>query len=559
MQLKVAALFRRVGLFRLPAILPLPKTLKIMQTTSILRRGSFHLLSGTLISRASGLVRDLYTALCFGADPAIAAFFIAFRLSSFFRRFIAESSLSVGFIPHFEALRSQSEKQAILFFFDLTATLLALSLFLCVASGMLGLAFTDPLQEASVWTMTLTMLPSLGVIALYALFMSFLNCFRRYFLSALAPISFNILFIATLYFTRTLPREEAAYALCLAVLAGYLLQWALLIPSVYKQVAPFLTRSILRGVRCVSHPVRALLGSWSLTLLGVGAVQINGLCDMAIARYVSLEGPAYLTYAIRIAQAPLALFGIAIASALMPPLARAIATKAHKDSSELFSVALTSILTLLIPCSVWLTMNVNAIVELLYGYNQFSSEAVKETALCLAAYAVGLVPSAAVLLLAGAFYAKKNYTIPTKASVLSILLNLMINFFFVFALNLGTVSVALGTSLAACGNGLYLLYALKKEGVPELSFKEFIPSLLAILAACGAAFWVMLRMTPLFFSLFAHLPTVMQRLFSLGTSFLLFSLTFALVVYALGFKHLLWLDRRKTAAEPSTTFFDGNL
>lgn len=528
-----------------------------MQTTSILRRGSFHLLSGTLISRVSGLARDLYTAACFGADPAIAAFFIAFRLSSFFRRFIAESSLSVGFIPHFEALRSQSEKQAILFFFDLTATLLAFGASLCIASGLLAFLVTDLLQEPSVWSMTLTMLPSLGVIALYALFMSFLNCFRRYFLSALAPISFNFLFIATLYFTRNIPRQEAAHALCLAVLGGYVLQWALLIPSVYKQVTPFLTQSILKGVRCVSHPVRTLLGSWSLTLLGVGAVQINGLFDMAMARYVSLEGPAYLTYSIRIAQAPLALFGIAIASALMPPLSRAIATKEHKDSSELFSLALCSILTLLVPCSIWLTMHAGAIVELLYGYNQFSAEAVKETAFCLAAYAIGLMPSAAVLLLAGAFYAKKDYKTPTHASILSIIMNLTINCFFVFALKFGTVSIALGTSLAACGNGLFLLYALKKEGVPELHFKEYTAPLLAILAASGAAFWVLITLMPA--SISADLPAVIERLIYLGLSFSLFSATYIMVLYLLGFKHLLKLDRPKENKNPKTPFFDARI
>lgn len=522
-----------------------------MQTTSLLRRHSLHLLAGTLISRISGLARDLYTAACFGADPAIAAFFIAYRMASFFRRFVAESSLAVGFIPHFETLRSQSEKEAICFFFDLVATLLLGALIICGVSLGLGALTTwnqtSTLQEASVWTMTLTMTPSLGVIALYALFMSFLNCFRRYFLSALAPISFNLIFIATLYATRNFSREEAAYALCLAVLGGYFLQWAILIPSVYKQVKPFLTSAILKKVRCISHPVRALLGSWSLTLLGVGAVQINGLTDMGIARYVSLEGPAYLTYAIRIAQAPLALFGLVIASALMPPLSRAIATKSHGESSQLLFISLVSTLTLLIPCSFWLIANAQPVVELLYGYEHFSFESVQETAHCLSAYTLGLTPSALVVLLAGAFYAKKAFWTPTQASLLSIALNLLANVLFVFLLELGTLSVALSTSLASFGNALFLFYVLKKENVPNISMKQLSSPLLAIIAASFVAWWVMTQTMPWIGSLSLGLaPLVVHRLFYLGTCFCVFALTFALATYGLGFKHLLRLKDRET-------------
>lgn len=536
---------------------PLPKT---MQITASLRRNSLHLVLGTLISRSSGLLRELYTASCFGADPAIAAFFIAFRLTNFFRHFVAESSLAAGFIPHFETLRTQSESQAIRFFFDLVATLLMGAAALCGLSIALFLWFhadqTNPLQESSILTMTLTMVPSLGALALYALFMAFLNCFQRYFLSALAPIPFNFLFIATLYATRTLPREEAAYLLCVAVLVGYFLQCAVLIPSVYTHVASYLTRGFLKEVRCVSHPVRLLIGSWSLTLLGVGAVQVNGLCDMAIARYVSLEGPAYLTYAIRITQAPLALFGLAITAALMPPLARAIAAARHEESSHLLSVALASTLTLLIPCSLWLTLHAEALIQLLFGHQQ-TSFAIQETAACLSAYALGLIPSGCVVLLAGAFYAKKNYLIPTVASLFSIALNLLGNFFFVFTLELGTVSIALATSLAACGNGLFLFYALKKAPSPHLSVKELLPPLFVVITASCIAGGVTTYIDTLPLLLPSVLPFVLQSLIALGISFLCFSLSFALIVYALGFKHLLRLEKRKIADFTPLASFEG--
>lgn len=536
-----------------------------MQTTALVRRNSLHLVLGTLISRCSGLVRELCTAFCFGTDPAIAAFFIAFRLTNFFRHFIAESSLSVGFIPHFETLRSQSEKEAIAFFLDLVATILVSFLVLLLFCGAFFLGFNslnpNSLQENSILNMTLIMLPSLGMLALYSLFMSLLNCFHRYFFSALAPIPFNLLFIITLFVTRSFPREQAAFLLCVAVAIGYALQWAVLIPSTYKHMRPYLTRGLLKDIRLISHPVKALLGSWSLTLIGVGATQVNGLCDMAIARFVSLEGPAYLTYAIRISQAPLALFGLTITAALMPTLSRAIAQKKHEESSHLFLVAFSSTLTLLIPCSLWLTLSAPAIIQMLYGYQQFSLAALQETSLCLSAYSIGLAPSGIVLFLAGAFYAKKNYLIPTQASLFSIALNLLGNLLFVALLGLGTVSVALATSLAACGNTLFLLYALKKENSLQLPTKELFKTLGVLTLASTGSWWLMAYTLPTIEGLITllTLPLIFHRLICLGFSFLLFCLGLALIVYGLGFKHLLRLEMRKNPLNLDTpiTSFEG--
>lgn len=529
-----------------------------MQTTKLVRRNSLHLVLGTLISRCSGLVRELCTAFCFGTDPVIAAFFIAFRLTNFFRHFIAESSLSVGFIPHFETLRSRSEKKAIVFFLDLVATIsvsgLVLGLFCGVSFLICNILNLNSLQENSILNMTLIMLPSLGMLTLYSLFMSLLNCFHRYFFSALAPIPFNLLFIITLFATRSLPREQAAYLLCIAVAIGYALQWAVLIPSTYKHIKPYLTRELFKEVRLVSNPVKALLGSWSLTLIGVGATQINGLCDMAIARFVSLEGPAYLTYAIRISQAPLALFGLTITAALMPTLSRAIAQKQLQESSHLFLVAFSSTLTLLIPCSLWLTLSAPAIIQMLYGYQQFSLAALQETSLCLSAYAIGLAPSGIVLFLAGAFYAQKNYLIPTQASLFSIALNLFGNFLFVMVLGLGTVSVALATSLAACGNTFFLLYALKKENSLKVPTIELLKTLGALSLASASSWWLTAHALTQVEGLitFFALPLLFHRLICLGFSFLLFCLGFALILYGLGFKHLLRLEMRKTKLDPTS-------
>ena len=72
--------------------------------------------SGTLLSRISGLGRDLSMAFAFGDHPSVAAFMVAFRLSNLFRRLLGEGPLQSAFIPHFEGLRSQDSSQATFFF-----------------------------------------------------------------------------------------------------------------------------------------------------------------------------------------------------------------------------------------------------------------------------------------------------------------------------------------------------------------------------------------------------------------------------------------------------------
>jgi putative peptidoglycan lipid II flippase len=67
-----------------------------------------------------------------------------------------------------------------------------------------------------------------------------------------------------------------------------------------------------------------MISSMSMAIIGVGATQINSAINAVFARYASLEGPAYLNYAIHVQQLPLALFGIGISTALLPPLSRAI-------------------------------------------------------------------------------------------------------------------------------------------------------------------------------------------------------------------------------------------
>ena len=104
-----------------------------IDTQSSVGRSAKHFLTGTFVSRITGMIRDLSLAFCFGTSPAVAAFMIAFRLANLFRRLFGEGALLNGFIPFFEGIRKDDPQKGALFFRDLFWTLCAV---------LIGLIFT---------------------------------------------------------------------------------------------------------------------------------------------------------------------------------------------------------------------------------------------------------------------------------------------------------------------------------------------------------------------------------------------------------------------------------
>lgn len=430
-------------------------------------RSSLAFLSGTFLSRLTGLGRDTVMAVAFGTHPAIAAFIVAFRFANLIRRLFGEGSLSSGFIPHFEQIRSISSEKGAKFIRDL---LFSLGLFLILLIGGIEVVLWGIWKwgsfhpdNAQILYLTMLMLPGVLFICLFGLSSGLLQCERRFFLTGFAPVAFNgVWIVATLMLKRRDP-SSAVLLLSLAIIIAFFMQWAMLVP----QIAALLRRS-LSWKECVkpqlfSSQLRLLVKPFLLSLIGVGAVQINSALDGLFARYASLEGPAYLWYAIRIEQLPLALFGIALSAALLPSLSRALQEGVHDRYLRLMRFAFRRCFSLIFPCALAIFVLGLAGINFLYGHGDFSTEDTSQTAVCLWGYGLGLLPAVFVLILAPAFYAKKEFRIPTIGSVISVVFHVLLTSLFVFGFNWGAFSIAIATSLAAWLNYFYLSYHLAKR------------------------------------------------------------------------------------------------
>jgi putative peptidoglycan lipid II flippase len=225
-----------------------------------------------------------------------------------------------------------------------------------------------------------------------------------------------------------------------------------------------------------SPEFRKLLKPLVLGIVGVGAVQFNSALDTIFARIADLKGPAFLWYAIRIQQLPLALFGIALSGALLPPLSR---TEDPEKRRELLHSALKISAMLMLICTFGIVALGEAGINFLYGHGDFTFADVQETSHCLWAYGAGLIPSVFVLILAAAAYAEKNYRTPAIGSLLSVGANVALNVLFVFGFGWGAVSIAIGTSLSSLVN-----VALLSRGAFNREFWVFF---LKNGIACGAS------------------------------------------------------------------------
>lgn len=510
--------------------------------------------SGTMISRISGLGRDMSMAYAFGSQPLVAAFMIAFRFSNVLRRLFGEGALQSAFVPHFEDVREEAPLRAAGFYRDLSIgmTFFLLIIILLTELGLwVWLKFGAPAPDnAVIIELTAIMFPGILFICLYGLNSALLQCQGSFFTPSVAPVAFNCIWILAVFLLKGMAAQEAIPLLAMAVVVAYLFQWAMTVPLSYLFIITHLPKRFWKGIQLRSDDLRRLIKPLFLGIVGVSASQINNALDPLFARAADLEGPAYLWYALRLQQLPLALFGIAFSTALLPSLSRTVKTNEMKRYIQLLGSGVRRTLCLMIPCTLALLAMGCGSINLLFGRGGFGNESITQTTFCLWAYGVGAVPQILVILFASALYAQKNYLATTRIALASLLINVALNALFVFGLNLSSASVALATSLAALFNFLalavvfWLTLVRTDQGLKPLLNSEL-----------KAVFLCVMKIT--FCSLIAAAVSMLIGSTILQDPALLLFLTSSPQVFSKAFTHQLLIVAVEAASFGVVVFFGG--
>jgi putative peptidoglycan lipid II flippase len=438
-------------------------------TTKTITHSLLRFFSGTIMSRITGMGRDMVMASLFGAHPSVAAFFVAFRLSHLLRKVLGEGALQTAFVPQFEKVRCHGTREGDLFFGDLIKFISTILIFIIVIGELiLGTAlYTDYFSAGNqeIAFMTAILLPGLLFICLFGLNSSRLQCEGEFFIPSAAPVAFNLMWIATLLFLQGYPAPEAMPYLAFGVTLGCIMQWWMTHPKAKGLTLIDFSRPL------ITPEIRTLGGPLLLGILGISAIQINGALDYFFARSSDPAGPAYLWYGLRIQQVPIALFGIGMSGAILPPLSRAWKVGDLDKYKEFILYSVRKCAVVMIPFTFALFFLSLPGLNLVYGRGQFGVDSLINTTMCVWGYSVGLLPTVLIHVLAPAFYAKGDYNTPMRGAVGAVAVNIFLNSLFVYSLGYGPASVALATSIGTFFNAWWLIHKLRKEG----SFPSMAP------------------------------------------------------------------------------------
>jgi putative peptidoglycan lipid II flippase len=451
----------------------------------VLFQSANRFMSGTLISKLSGVLREMIMAFFFGADVYLASFTVAFRISHFFRRFFAESGLGVSFIPFYEAIKLKSQDKGKYFFRDL---IFLVFIFLSILTFVVEilyqtLSILDP-QWQLIFRLSQILFPCVGLITLFALNQGLLQSEKRFFLPAFSNIFLNICWILAMLVTYNQSRLTAVYVLSFAVLFGFFIQWVFTFVPTFFIIRPDMKEGFFAHLFTYSHEVKKVFKSLGIAIIGVSSLQVNAVIDAVLAKIADPKGPAYLWYSIKLYQLPLALFAISIASALLPTLSQCILKKEWEQFTLHLKASIKKCFYLVVPTTLaFLPIGFYGI-EFLYGRGKFDLWTSWQVTYCLYAYGIGLPFASINVILTNAFYARKDYKTPSFYAIQSVLLNLCLNSLFVFYFKMGAVAIALATSLAS----MYLSFALYwKMRLSLFDWKWVIKIAFISLGAFGSA------------------------------------------------------------------------
>jgi putative peptidoglycan lipid II flippase len=458
-----------------------------------------------MASRLFGLGRELVIPAMFGGGKLLDAYYAAFQIPNLFRDLFAEGSLSTAFTALFTRTWDREGAEpawklanltlsAMVFIIGLVSVAAIIGAPLIVEATNFGFHNVPGKFELAV-KLTRVLFPFILFVSLAAAVMGMLNARFIFGVPASASTVFNIVSViagVALAFAfdptarATWPHpvftERALYGVCIGVLLGGLAQLGMQLPSLMRLGFHFHWKLELNNPR-----LREL---WTLmwpSVIAGAAVQVNVLVNGMFASEIN-GGRSWLACAFRLMQFPIGLFGVSLATATLPAVARRFARDDLGAFGRTVRTSLRISLFLSVPAAMGLAVLAQPIIALIYQHGHFSARDTAMTALALQAYAIGVAGYAAIKVLTPCFYALNLPRTPLRISLIGIGVNLALNFLNATLFGLGHAGLALATSCVAVANFFQLAFALRKQidfgGAGE--WLGFIVRVILAAAACGA-------------------------------------------------------------------------
>ncbi|ETT17598.1 integral membrane protein MviN [Vibrio parahaemolyticus 50] len=484
----------------------------------------------TLISRVLGLVRDVVVANLMGAGASADVFFFANKIPNFLRRLFAEGAFSQAFVPVLTENHAQGDMDKTRELIARAAGTLGVIVSIVTVLGVLGSGVVTALfgfgwfldwmhggPAAEKFELASLMLkitfPYLWFITFVALSGAILNTLGKFAVSSFTPVFLNVMIILAAWFISP-QMSQPEIGLAIGVFLGGLVQFLFQIPFLIKAGVMVKPKWGWRDPGVVK--IRTLMIP---ALFGVSVSQINLLFDTFIASFLQTGSISWLYYSDRLLEFPLGLFGIAIATVILPALSRK-----HVDSqSEGFAHTMdwgVRMVTLLgIPAMLGLMALAKPMLMVLFMRGEFSPQDVHQASLSLLAYASGLLNFMLIKVLAPGYYSRQDTKTPVKYGIIAMVTNMVFN--AIFAYFYGYVGLAIATALSAFVNMALLYRGLHIAGVYQITKRTvffIIRLVIAGAAMVAAILWQLEDMSVWLEWSFAHRSGMLGTLIGLGAA-----------------------------------------
>lgn len=423
-------------------------------------RSAHWVAAGIFLSRIAGLVRERAIAHYLGVSLFTDVVRTAFRMPNVLQNLLGEGTLSASFIPVYATLLEEGRKEeagrvAGAIFGLLVALAGALALIGVFLAPVLVSVFTpgfEGLRRELTIASVRIIFPMAGILVLSAWALGILNSHRRFFVSYVAPVAWNAAIIATLvFFGGRIDPSRLVIAVAWGALVGGLLQFGVQLPWVFR-----LERRLRVSIDTRPSEVRQAVRNAGPAILGRGVVQVSGYVDFFLASFISIGAISFLGYAQTLYMLPVSLFGMSIAAAELPELARERAREADTIRARIDG-GLTRMAFFVVPTTVGYLILGRYVVGALYQSGDFGADESFVTYLVLGGYSLGLIASTGTRLFSSTFFAFHDTRTPAKVAALRVVASASVGAALMFVLErvevfghtLGALGLALGAALGA--------------------------------------------------------------------------------------------------------------
>ncbi len=482
----------------------------------------------TFISRVLGLVRDVVVANLMGAGASADVFFFANKIPNFLRRLFAEGAFSQAFVPVLTESHAQGDMDKTRELIARAAGTLGVIVSIVTILGVLGSGVVTALfgfgwfldwmhggPAAEKFELASVMLkitfPYLWFITFVALSGAILNTLGKFAVSSFTPVFLNVMIILAAWFISSqMPQPEIGLAI--GVFLGGLVQFLFQIPFLIKAGVMVKPKWGWRDPGVVK--IRTLMIP---ALFGVSVSQINLLFDTFIASFLQTGSISWLYYSDRLLEFPLGLFGIAIATVILPALSRKHVDAQNEGFAQTMDWGVRMVILLGLPAMLGLMVLAKPMLMVLFMRGEFSPQDVHQASLSLFAYASGLLNFMLIKVLAPGYYSRQDTKTPVKYGIIAMVTNMVFN--AIFAYFYGYVGLAIATALSAFVNMALLYRGLHIAEVYQITKRTvfFIIRLsIAGAAMVAAILWQLEDMSVWLGWSFAHRSAVLGMLIGLG-------------------------------------------